>query len=103
MAKEIRIIEVKELQSKTDGRKFTVYKTVDKNQRKMDVKFTRDCKNIPVKPCTIVVNDADCNVDASRQWPCLWVKNVVKIIDNAVKENNVMLFLDVKEIDDLPF
>lgn len=83
---EIKIIECKEITTK-DGKKFTAYKTVGKGGRKMDVRFTRACKNVPTEPCTIVVEKDMANVDKTRLYPILWVKDVKEIKENVRKSN----------------
>lgn len=86
MERRFKIIEVKEVTTK-DGKKFKAYKTIGKGGRKMDVRFVRDCKNVPTEPSVIVVNDGNCNVDTTRQYPILWVKDVVHIEDFDRKNN----------------
>ena len=51
---KFKIIEVKEITAK-NGNKFTAYKTVGKGGKKLDVRFTKACKNVPTSTCTIVV------------------------------------------------
>lgn len=87
----VKIIEVKEVTPPT-GQKFKAFTTVDKNGRKMDVKFTRDCRNIPTEPCEIIVDDRQANVDTNRQYPCLWVKDVVEIKPLQHKSNMADFF-----------
>ena len=83
---EIKIIEAKEITAK-NGNKFMAYKTVDKGARKMDVRFTRTCKNTPTEPCTIIVDKDMANVDKTRLYPILWVKEVKEIKENVRKSN----------------
>lgn len=91
----VKIIEVKEVTPPT-GQKFKAFKTVDKNGRKMDVKFTRDCRNIPSEPCEIIVDDSQANVDINRQYPCLWVKDVVEI-KPLPRKSNMADFFDTED------
>lgn len=94
MSREFKIIEVKEIKTQ-DGETFNAFKTVDKTGKKMDVSFTRDCDNIPTEPCIIVVPDGKCNVDISRRFPRLWVKEVEEIKELAfVAKDNVMDYFD---------
>ena len=93
---EIKIIEAKEITAK-NGNKFTAYKTVGKGGRKMDVRFTRTCKNTPTEPCTIVVERANANVDKTRLYPILWIKDVVEIKENVRKDNLDEFFGDETE------
>lgn len=92
---KIKIIEVKSVETK-DGKKFNAYKTVGKGGRKMDVRFVQGCQNVPTEPCLIVCEEDKCNVDTSRQYPILWVKNVERI-EPIVRKNNVSEYLDVDE------
>ena len=94
---KFKIIEVNEITAK-NGNKFKAYKTIGKGGKKLDVRFVKDCANIPLEPCVIVVDDNDCNVDTTRQYPILWVKNIIRIEDFA-RKNNVAEFFD----DYLPF
>lgn len=75
---EFKIIEVKEITAK-NGNKFLAYKTIGKGGRKMDVRFTRGCAKIPTEPCLIEVLEGNANVDTTRQYPILWVKEVEEI------------------------
>ena len=84
--KVFKIIEVKEINTK-DGKKFNTYKTVAKNGKKLDVRFRKDCKNIPTEPCEILVKVENCNVDSTRQYPILWVTNVEEITPLERKSN----------------
>lgn len=83
---KFKIIEVKEITAK-NGNKFTAYKTVGKGGKKIDVRFTKTCKNVPDKTCTIVVKSENANVDTSRIHPILWVKNVERIEENERRNN----------------
>ena len=51
--RKFKIIDVSEITTK-DGKKFNAYKTIANGGRKMDVRFVRNCKNIPTEPCVIV-------------------------------------------------
>ena len=81
--KKIKVIEVNEIIA-NNGNKFIAYKTVNKDGRKMDLRFTRECceKNptmIPKEPCFIHVPVNQANVDQTRQYPVLWIKEVASI------------------------
>ena len=78
--KKIKVIEVNDITA-NNGNKFTAYKTVNKDRRKMDLRFTKDCVSncsqfIPKEPCYIFVPSNMANVDQTRQYPVLWVKEV---------------------------
>lgn len=93
--RKFKIIEVNDVTTK-DGKKFKAFKTLANGGRKMDVRFVRDCQNVPTEPCVIVCNENNCNVDTTRQYPILWVKNVLRIEDFEHK-NNVAEFFDAVE------
>lgn len=93
---KIKVIEVTEITPKS-GSKFTAFKTVDKNGKKMDLKFTRDSRNIPSEPCEIIVDDTQANVDKNRQYPCLWVKDVLEIRPLPRKSNMADFFDTVED------
>ena len=75
--RKFKIIEINDITTK-DGKKFKAYKTLANGGRKMDCRFVQSCANVPVEHCTIVCNEEDCNVDTTRQYPILWVKNVIR-------------------------
>ena len=92
MERKFKIIEVNEVTTK-DGKKFKAYKTIGKGGRKMDVRFVRDCKNVPTEPSVIVVDECNCNVDTTRQYPILWIKDVV-CIEEFERKNNTSDYFD---------
>lgn len=92
MEKKFKVIEIKEITTK-DGKKFNAYKTLGKGGRKIDIRFTKDCTNIPKEPCTIVVEEENANVDTTRQYPILWIKDVVRI-EPFERKNNVNDYFD---------
>lgn len=94
MERKLKIIEVNEITTK-DGKKFKAYKTIGKGGRKMDVRFVRDCNNVPTEPCVIVVNEENCNVDTTRQYPILWIKTVERI-EGFERKNNMSDYFDVE-------
>ena len=79
MERKFKIIEVNEITTK-DGKKFKAYKTIGKGGRKMDVRFVRDCNNVPTEPCVVVVNEENCNVDTTSQYRIMWIKSVERIV-----------------------
>ena len=92
MERKFKIIEVNDITTK-DGKKFKAYKTIGKGGRKMDVRFVRDCNNVPTEPCVVVVNDENCNVDTTRQYPILWIKSVERI-EGFERKNNTSDYFD---------
>lgn len=96
---KFKIIEVKELSTK-DGRKFNAYKTIGKGNKKIDCRFVRGCANIPSEPCVIVVDEEDANVDTTKQYPILWVKNVVRI-ETFERKSNIASYFDTEAMETL--
>ena len=94
MERKFKIIEANEITTK-DGKKFKAYKTIGKGGRKMDVRFVRDCNNVPTEPCVVVVNDENCNVDTTRQYPILWIKSVERI-EGFERKNNTSDYFDAE-------
>lgn len=94
METKFKIIEVKEITTK-DGKKFKAYKTIGKGGRKLDVRFVQSCSNVPTEPCTIVCNEDDCNVDTTRQYPILWIKDVIRL-EAFERKNNLSEFFDTE-------
>lgn len=84
--RKFKIIEINDI-STPDGKKFKAYKTIANGGRKMDVRFVRDCKITPEEPCVIVCDETDCNVDTTRRYPILWVKNVLRLEPFERKNN----------------
>ena len=91
----IKIIEVKEITAKSTGNKFTVYKAVTKQGKKIDCRFTKEVNKelIPTEPCYIVVDDEHANVDVNRQYPVLWVSEI-KEIEPFENRNNLSDFFE---------
>lgn len=93
---KIKVIEVKEMQSKDSKQKFMVYKTVDKTGKKMDLKFRKD---VDVKqitgPCTLIIEDPEnVNVDTSKQFPVCWVRGFDSI-EETQHATNAGYFFEV--------
>lgn len=91
---KIKIIEVNEVTTKS-GSTFTAFKAVKKDGKKIDCRFTRsvDPKKIPEQPCFINVDDNMANVDTSRQYPILWVKDIISV-EPFESRNNLSDFFD---------
>lgn len=86
--KHLMKIYVKEGTSK-DGKKFTYFKTLDKNGKLVDVRFRQDVTNKPVKTCNIVVLADDVNLDTKREYPCYWVKAIQEIREIEYTKNDL--------------
>ena len=90
---KFKIVKIEEIQTK-EGRRFNTYKTVDKRGNFMDVKFRKDCKNVPTERCVIAVNEDDWNVDDQRQYPVLWIKQVQAVEPFPVSEVKKNTYFD---------
>ena len=82
-------IYVKEGEKKADGKKFNYYKTTDKQGKLVDVRFTKECRNIPTKTSMIVVKAENINLDIKREYPCYWVKAIEEIREVEYKQNDL--------------
>ena len=98
MERKFRIIDVKEITTR-DGKKFKAFKTIGKAGRKMDCRFVQGCKNVPTEPCIIVVEEENANVDTTRVYPILWIKDVIRI-EPVQRKNNISDFFDDLEEDE---
>ena len=90
---KFKIAKVNEIKAH-NGSTFNAYKTVDKNGRFMDLKFQKQCHNVPDSPCWIYVTDENFNIDSNRQFPVMWVKDVEKIEPIAPVSSNVSDYFD---------
>ena len=93
----IEIFEVKEVKTQ-DGKKFNAYTAITKTGRKITCKFTKDVKNLPVKPCTIIAPDDAVNVSLTSKYPTLWVHAVDDIRETVRKSNARDYFDGVEEL-----
>lgn len=75
--------------TKSDGKKFDYYKTSLENGKLMDVRFTKDVKNVPSKTCFIYVNEKDINLDSKREYPCYWVKHIESVEEIEYTNNDL--------------
>lgn len=85
---EIKISQVKEITA-GDGKKFKAYKAVQKNGNLIDCKFKNDVTNKPQEPCIIVVPEDQANVDTRKQYPVLWVGEIIECKPFAPKATNI--------------
>lgn len=91
---KIKIVNVDEITTKS-GTKFTAFKAVTKQGKKIDCRFTKAVNPdlIPDQPCYIVVNDDAANVDTNRQYPVLWVKEILAV-EPFESRNNLSDFFE---------
>lgn len=85
---EIKVIRVLEAKTK-DGETFPTFKTMikDKQHNKLiDLRFTKEVKNLPTERCIIRVADKKWNIDRSGLYPVCWVKEILEIVPFPDKE-----------------
>lgn len=92
--KTFRIAKVEEIKQ-ANGNTFTAFKVRAKGNRLMDCRFVRTCKNVPTEVCDIVVKEENANVDNSRMYPILWIKEVEEIRP-VVKTSNLDNYFDAE-------
>lgn len=90
--RKFKVVKIEEVTTST-GSKFTAFKVAAKGGRLMDLRFRKTAKNVPTEPCTICVEDNQCNVDTTRQYPILWV-STVESIERTERKNNTADFFD---------
>lgn len=94
-----KIMEVKVIVSGTytnkEGEEFIGYKTVLKDGKKYDLRFKKDCQNIPTKNCIAYVKKENISIDYRYQYPRVWIANV-----EMTKEYSVLSGERVSELFD---
>jgi hypothetical protein len=78
-----KILKVNAKEIEYENKKFFVFNVIKKNGDKMQLKFTKAAKNIPVSEGNhfLLVNESDVNVDTwSKVYPVMWCKNVIDIL-----------------------
>ncbi len=83
--------------AKKDGGTFKAFKCLNKSGKKMDLKFTRDCKNVPSESCFIYVLEENANVDNTKLYPCTWVKQIERIEELTSADSLDQYFESVEE------
>lgn len=86
----IKTIKVVVTEKAKDGKKFNVYETFDKKGNRMNLKFTKDVKDLPTATCYAKVNADDMSVDRRKEYPVVWVRAVVEYetLENVSAEKN---------------
>lgn len=78
--RRIEISSVKEVEIKDENgktKKFLAYKAVTKQNKLIDLKFTRDCVGIIPKSAGYIYVPYDgYNVQTNTKYPAVWVKEV---------------------------
>ena len=76
--KEIRIdVIVRKLERKDGSGSFLTYKGFTK-RGKLDLKFTKEVKDVPTKNGYIYVESENVNVNRTGRFPVIWVKKIEK-------------------------
>ena len=78
-----------------DGTEFVSFKAFTK-KGKMDIKFVKDCKNVPVKSCYIFVDRTKMNVNRQARFPVIWVQEVEKIEEFPDRTNKLDDLFDLQ-------
>ena len=93
--KEIRIdVIVRQLERKDGTGSFLTYKGFTK-RGKLDLKFTKECENIPTEKCTIYCLPENVNVNTQARFPVIWVKKIERIVELEFS-NKVADYFDVE-------
>lgn len=74
---------------KQDGTSFDYFKTSDGNGKLVDVRFTKECRNLPSKTSYIFVESKNINLDSKREYPCYWIKKIEKVEDIEYTNNDL--------------
>ena len=77
---QIKTIKVVVSEKAKDGKKFNVYETFDKKGNRMTLKFVRDINELPTETCYAKVKTENMSVDRRKEYPVLWVKEVVEYV-----------------------
>jgi hypothetical protein len=78
-----KVLKITAKELEYENKKYYGYNVIKKNGDKMQLKFTRVAKNIPVTEGThyILVLESDVNVDTwSKIYPLMWCKNVIDLL-----------------------
>lgn len=84
---------------------FTVFRTVDKNDKWTEVRFTRNCDGkIPVENGYIVVDESKINLakDYTEYGDCFWVSEILDFIPFTKSKDDLKQYFDVVE-DELEY
>lgn len=72
----LKIEILKRVRTTADGRNFDTYKAVEKSGKLVDLKFTKDVKNMPNESGFIYVENDKINLSNKSKYPVYWVKGV---------------------------
>lgn len=87
---------------KLDFPTYTAY--IGKQQKRINLKFRKDVKELPEETCYIKVLDKDMSIDTSKRYPALWVHKITEVIPyEKHNETAVAKFFGELEEGKLPF
>ena len=84
-------IDCTERVNKETGEKFLSYKALSKKGY-IDLKFTKDVKNVPQKACIIIVPVNKINVNRKSKFPVVWVSEISEVKEFEFKQNTAEYF-----------
>lgn len=85
---------------------FPTYEAfVGKKQRRINVKFRKDTKDIPTETCIVTVAVDKMSIDNRNKYPALWIHEIHEVKPLETKDNSkaVVDFFGSREDKDLPF
>lgn len=87
MEEKLIKIEVKASDvTKRDGTTFVAFKGLTKKGW-CDLKFKKECLNVPTHSGIIYVLETNVNVNRTQKFPVIWVENVEKFEEFAFTQN----------------
>lgn len=97
-------VRVKRIATK-DGRTFDAYETIGKNGVRINVKFRKEVKNVPLEDSYIVVPIDKANYAKNTIYPTIWIQEIVDVIPVETEKQVDKTLLEILDIDtdDLPF
>jgi len=78
-----KVLKVQAKELEYENRKYFGYNVIKKNGDKLNLKFVKVAKNIPLSEGThyILVLESDVNIDTwSKVYPVMWCKNVIDLL-----------------------
>lgn len=84
-------IDCTERVNKETGEKFLSYRALSKKGY-IDLRFTRDVKDLPNHACKIVVSETKINVNRKSKFPVVWVSEIAEVKEFEFKQNTADYF-----------
>lgn len=84
-------IDCTERVNKETGENFLSYRALSKKGY-IDLRFTRDVKELPTHACKIVVSKDKINVNRKSKFPVAWVSEIKQIKEFEFKQNTSEYF-----------